>query len=65
MRNRPWIAAIVALGIAWGLVIHSMGWAQLAHYAQVRAFASGEAQIDRWQWETKDKAWVDGHFYSV
>jgi hypothetical protein len=65
VRNRPWIAAIVALGIAWGLVIHSMGWAQLAHYAQVRAFASGEAQIDRWQWETKDKAWVDGHFYSV
>jgi hypothetical protein len=65
VRNRPWIAAIVALGIAWGLVIHSMGWAQLAHDAQVRAFASGEAQIDRWQWETKDKAWVDGHFYSV
>jgi hypothetical protein len=65
VRARPGVAAIVALGIAWGLVIHSMGWAQLAHYAQVRAFADGRAQIDRWQWETKDKAWVDGHFYSV
>ncbi len=65
VRGRPWLAAIVALGIAWGFVIHSTGWAQLAHYAQVRAFADGRAQIDRWQWETKDKAWVNGHFYSV
>jgi hypothetical protein len=45
--------------------MHAMGWAQLAHYAQVRAFASGSAEIDRWHWQTNDKAWVDGHFYSV
>jgi hypothetical protein len=45
--------------------MHSMGWAQLAHYAQVRALGDGQAQIDRWQWETGDKAWIDGHFYSV
>jgi hypothetical protein len=57
--------AIVALGIAWGLVMHAMGWSQLAHFAQVRAFAQGEAAIDRWHWETGDKAWIDGHFYSV
>jgi hypothetical protein len=57
--------AIVALGLAWGLVMHAMGWSQLAHLAQVRAFAQGEAEIDRWHWETGDKAWLDGHFYSV
>lgn len=45
--------------------MHSMGWAQLAHYAQVRAFADGQAEIDDWHWETNDKAYVDGHFYSV
>ena len=45
--------------------MHSMGWAQLAHFAQVRAFAEGQAEIDQWHWETKDKAYVDGHFYSV
>jgi hypothetical protein len=45
--------------------MHSMGWAQLAHFAQVRAFADGDAAIDRYHWETKDKAWVDDHFYSV
>ena len=45
--------------------MHSMGWAQLGHYAQVRGLANGQAEIDRWQWETGDKAWIDGHFYSV
>jgi hypothetical protein len=65
LRARPGLAAILALGVAWGFVMHSMGWAQMAHYAQVRAFADGEPQIDRWHWETNDKAWVDGHFYSV
>ena len=65
VRARPGLAAIVALGVGWGLVMHAMGWAQLAHYAQVRAFAAGQPEIDPWQWETRDKAWVDGHFYSV
>ena len=65
VRARPGLAAIACLGIAWGFVMHSMGWAQLAHFAQVRALADGRANIDRWHWQTKDKAWVDGHFYSV
>ena len=65
VRSRPGLAAIACLGIAWGLVMHTMGWAQLAHFAQVRALAQGRADIDPWQWQTKDKAWVDGHFYSV
>lgn len=45
--------------------MHSMGWAQLAHFAQTRALAEGQAEIDPWHWETQDKGWVDGHFYSV
>jgi hypothetical protein len=65
IRARAGLLAIVSLGIAWGLVMHSMGWAQLSNYAQVRALAGGHAQIDRWQWETRDKAWLGGHFYSV
>jgi hypothetical protein len=65
IRARPGVAAIVCLGIAWGMLMHAMGWAQLAHFAQVRALADGQAEIDRWHWETNDKAWVDGHFYSV
>ena len=56
---RPGVAAIVALGVAWGLVMHQMGWAQMAHYDQVQAFSKGEAQIDQWHWDTNDKAWVE------
>ena len=65
MRARPGVAAIVVLGFGWALVMHSMGWAQLAHFAQVRALHAGQAEIDPWHWETKDKAYVDGRFYSV
>src|SRR5215216_3083765 len=65
VRARPGLAAIACLGIAWGLVMHSIGWAQVAYFAQVRALADGRASIDPWHWQTKDKAWVDGHFYSV
>jgi hypothetical protein len=65
VRGRPGLAAIACLGIAWSLVMHTAGWAQLAHFAQVRALADGRADIDPWHWQTKDKAWVDGHFYSV
>jgi hypothetical protein len=65
LRARPGVAAIVTLGVAWGLVMHQVGWAQLAHFDQVQAFSKGETQIDQWHWNTNDKAWVDGHFYSV
>src|SRR4029450_9692232 len=65
LRGRAGVAAIVTLGVAWGLVMHSMGWAQSAFYAQSRALADGGTQIDRWQWEHQAKAWVAGHFYSV
>ncbi len=65
VRARPGLAAVIALGVAWGLAIHSMGWAQLGHFAQVRAFADGTAEIDRYHWETNDKGYVEGHFYSV
>jgi hypothetical protein len=65
LRRRAGLLAIVALGIAWGTVMHTMGWAQLAHFAEVRALANGEKTIDRWHWETGDVAWIDGHYYSV
>ena len=65
LRARPGVVAIVSLGVAWAVIMHAGGWAQQAHFAEVRALASGRAEIDRWHWETGDKAWIDGHFYSV
>jgi hypothetical protein len=64
-RPGPGVAAIALLAVSWALMMHTMGWAQTAHFAQVRAFHAGQPEIDPWHWETKDKAWVDGHFYSV
>jgi len=37
----------------------------MAHFDQVQAFSKGRTQIDQWHWDTNDKAWVNGHFYSV
>src|SRR5215216_3892083 len=65
LRSRPGVAAIVALGFSWALVMHQMGWAQMAHFDQVQALSKGKPEIDEWHWNTNDKAWVDGHFYSV
>jgi hypothetical protein len=64
-RARAAVLAIVALGLAWGTVMHTPGWAQLAHFAEVRALAGGHPEVDRWHWETGDVAWIDGHYYSV
>jgi hypothetical protein len=67
-KASPWrwgIASIAALGVAWALVMHATGWTQTSNYAQVRALAAGHAEIDQWQWQTGDKAWLHGHFYSV
>jgi hypothetical protein len=59
------LLAIVALGLAYALVMQSLGWAQTSYFAQIKAFADGDAQIDRYHWETRDKSWYDGHFYAV
>ncbi len=57
--------ALVLLALSWALIMHTLGWAQTSHFAQTRAITAGEPTIDRWHWETMDKAWIDGHFYSV
>ena len=65
MKRRFGLAAIVCLAVGYATVIHSLGWAETSNFALVRAFSDGKPEIDRWHWETKDKSWHDGHFYSV
>ena len=65
MKRRYGLAAIACLAIAYATIMHSLGWAETSNFALVRAFADGKPEIDRWHWETKDKSWYDGHFYSV
>jgi hypothetical protein len=65
VKRRYGLAAIACLAVAYATVMHPLGWAETSNFALVRAFADGKPEIDRWHWETKDKSWHDGHFYSV
>ena len=62
MRSR---AAIIAMAIGWALIMQSIGWAQTSYYAFVKALGHGTAKIDAYHWETRDKSYINGHFYSV
>jgi hypothetical protein len=46
-------------------MIQPLGWNQTSHFALVKSLAHGTPRIDRYQWETGDKSYVSGHFYSV
>ena len=59
------IAAILCFGIGLSLLVQAPGWAQASYYGLIRALGNGTAQIDKYHWETGDKSWINGHFYSV
>ncbi|GAC1316446.1 MAG: hypothetical protein NVSMB25_02140 [Thermoleophilaceae bacterium] len=56
--------AIVLIGLALATVIQSFSWNQTSHYALVRSIAHGTPRIDRYQDQTGDKAYFEGHWYS-
>src|SRR3954453_23514316 len=64
-RRRRGLVAILALALGYALVMQPLGWAQTSHFALVRALSHGTAKIDAYHWETRDKAWYDGHYYAV
>jgi hypothetical protein len=63
--GRSGLLAIVCLAVGYATVMQSLGWAETSNFGLVRAMSDGRAEIDEWHWETKDKSWHDGHFYSV
>jgi hypothetical protein len=58
-------AAIVAVALAAGLVQQPPGDNQTAHLALVKALADGTPRIDRYQAETADDSFIDGHYYTA
>lgn len=64
-RRRRGLLAIAALGFAYAVLMQPTGWAQTSHFALVRALSHGTAQIDEYHWQTRDKSWYQGHFYTV
>ncbi len=47
------------------MIMQSLGWAQTSYYVFIKALGDGNAQIDRYHWETRDKSWINGHFFAV
>ena len=64
-RSRTTLAALalVALALAAATVVQGSGPNQAAHFALVRALASGTAEID--PGETIDASFVKGHYYAA
>jgi hypothetical protein len=62
---RRGLLAICALALGYAVLIQPLGWAQTSHYALVRSLSHGTAKIDSYHWETRDKSWYQGHYYSV
>ena len=59
------IVAILLLALAAASVEQrDIGWNEMSHLAQVRAFDSGTPRIDRWYQTTGDRAVYKGHYYS-
>ncbi|MEI6793314.1 MAG: hypothetical protein WCK97_08790 [Actinomycetes bacterium] len=63
--RRLGVAALITFAIGCALVIQRPGWAQTSNFLLTRALANGTSQIDAYQWQTGDKSWINGHFYSV
>ena len=64
-RSQLGTTALVLLALGAGLIIQWPAWAQSSYFLLTKSLARGTARIDSDQWQTGDKSWVNGHFYSV
>lgn len=68
VSNRRWLAGVAAIFclVLGGAAVeqHAVGWNELSHFAQIRAFDHGTPRIDRWRHTTGDRAVYHHHFYS-
>jgi len=59
------VVAIAAIALAYAIPMQSVGCAQSAHYAGIRAIAHGHPYIDRYANETCDLVKENGHYYAA
>src|SRR6185437_8365130 len=63
-RTRAWLVA-ATLFISYAYFYQGTGWNQNSHFDLARALAEQHSvRIDRYQWNTGDKAFYQGHYYS-
>lgn len=59
------VIAILLVGAASAVLVRPTGCSPNAHFALVRSLNHGHPTIDRYQWQTCDKAYDRGHFYAA
>ncbi len=64
-RGRTALAAILLAGLASFVMLESWSDNQSSHYDLIRALDAGRTTIDAGPYQTKDKAFYRGHFYSA
>lgn len=65
LRTRWGVFAVLFCGLAAAAIEqHMIGWNELSHFAQIRAFDHGTPIIDPYRNTTEDRAFYHGHFYS-
>lgn len=66
LRVSSWVG-VVALGFcvlgAAAIKQHLIGWNEMSHFAQIRAFDHGTPRIDAYHHTTGDRAYYHGHWY--
>jgi len=76
VRRHAAILAIAAVGVVYVIPVQYLGWNQGAHYALVRALATGTPYVDKTRFEvgkggmaedgvTGDLSFIDGHYYAA
>ncbi|MFL5827406.1 MAG: hypothetical protein ACJ76V_12845 [Thermoleophilaceae bacterium] len=64
-RSPAGTLAIAFLAVAFALPMQNLGWGQTSQLALVKSLSHGTPKIDRYHWETRDKSYYRGHYYSV
>ena len=63
-RARAWLIA-ATLFVSYAYFYQGTGWNQNSHFDLARALAEQHSvRIDRYEWNTGDKAFYEGHYYS-
>ncbi|HEX3452138.1 MAG TPA: hypothetical protein VHS26_02470 [Solirubrobacteraceae bacterium] len=59
------LVAIVLVGVAYATMFQNWSDNQSSHYDLIRALDAGRTTIDNGPYQTKDKAFYKGHYYSA
>jgi hypothetical protein len=64
-RRRTGLLALACVGLGYLVMMQPLGWNQTAHFALLKSLADGTPRIDRYHWETGDKSYTAGHFFTA